>query len=193
RAFLVVFGKEFRENLRERRTLVSALILGPLLGPLLFAGGLSLRIERGAEQGERPITLAVVHGERAPNLLGFLRQYGVRVESVDYDPAAARAAVQAHRHELVLAVSADFAAHLAAGTPAAVLLYADSSDPSVSGTLAGVSALLERYGSLLARLRVVARGVDPLVLSPLAVQDIDVATPASRSVLAPGTLSYLVL
>ena len=47
RAILIVFGKEFRENLRERRTLVSALILGPLLGPLLFAGGLSLRIERG--------------------------------------------------------------------------------------------------------------------------------------------------
>jgi len=88
RAILTVFGKEFRENLRERRTLISALILGPLLGPLLFAGGLSLRIERGAEEGERPITLAVAHGERAPKLLGFLRQYGVRVESVDYDDAA---------------------------------------------------------------------------------------------------------
>ena len=100
RAILIVFGKEFRENLRERRTLVSALILGPLLGPLLFAGGLSLRIERGAEEGERPITLAVVHGERAPNLLGFLRQYGVRVESVDYDPAAARAAVRSEERRV---------------------------------------------------------------------------------------------
>ena len=55
-AILTVFGKEFRENLRERRTLISALILGPLLGPLLFAGGLSLRIERGAEEGELVIT-----------------------------------------------------------------------------------------------------------------------------------------
>ncbi|TLZ14994.1 MAG: ABC transporter permease [Gammaproteobacteria bacterium] len=193
RAILIVFGKEFRENLRERRTLVSALILGPLLGPLLFAGGLSLRIERGAEEGERPITLAVAHGERAPNLLGFLRQYGVRVESVDYDATAARAAVQAHRQDMVLAVSADFAAHLTGGTPAPILLYADSSDPGASGTLSRVTALLGQYASLLARLRVVARGVDPLVLSPLALQDIDVATPSSRSVLALGTLSYLVL
>jgi len=31
-AILTVFAKEFRENLRERRTLFSALILGPLLG-----------------------------------------------------------------------------------------------------------------------------------------------------------------
>ena len=32
-AILTVFVKEFRENLRERRTLFTALILGPLLGP----------------------------------------------------------------------------------------------------------------------------------------------------------------
>ena len=37
------------------------------------------------------------------------------------------------------------------------------------------------------------RGIDPLVLRPLAERDIDVSTPASRSVLSLGTLSYLVL
>jgi sodium transport system permease protein len=93
----------------------------------------------------------------------------------------------------VLIVSADFGAHLAAGTPAAVQLYADASDVAAAGAGARVGALLERYGALLARLRALARGIDPLVLSPLAVQDIDVSTPASRSVLALGTLSYLVL
>src|SRR6202047_3038968 len=180
-AILTVFGKEFRQKRRERRTLISARILGPLLGPLLFAGGLSLRIERGAEEGERPITLAVAHGERAPSLLGFLRQYGVRVESVDYDAAAARAAVQAHGHELVLAVSADFAAQLAAGRPAPILLYADSSALSAFGTVARVTALLGQYASLLARLRMLARGVDPLVLSPPGGEGIGVSPPGGRS------------
>jgi sodium transport system permease protein len=192
-ALLTVFAKEFRENLRERRTLISALVLGPLLGPLLFAGGLSLRIERGAAEGDRPITLAVAHGERAPNLLSFLREHGVEVRPVDYDAAAARAAVRAHRHELVLSVSADFARRLEGGTPAPVLLYADSSDLAVSGTRARITALLEQYASLLARLRALARGIDPLVLTTVAIQDIDVSTPSSRSVLALGTLSYLVL
>lgn len=192
-ALLTVFAKEFRENLRERRTLISALVVGPLLGPLLFAGALSLRIERGAAEGDRPVTLAVAHGERAPNLLSFLREHGVEVRPVDYEAAAARAAVRAHRHELVLSVSADFARRLEGGTPAPVLLYADSSDPSVSATRARVTALLEQYASRLARLRALARGIDPLVLTTVAIQDIDVSTPSSRSVLALGTLSYLVL
>src|SRR5215469_5680412 len=193
RAILTVFAKEFRENLRERRTLLTALLLGPLLGPLLFAGGLSLRLERGAEEGERPVALAVAHAERAPNLLAFLREHGVAVTPVDYDAAAARAAVRSTQHPLVLEVSADFAAHLAAGTPAPLLLYADSSDIAAAGDLARVRALIVQYGTLLRRLRIAARGIDPLVLTPLPVQDIDVATPATRSVLALGTLSYLVL
>ncbi len=37
------------------------------------------------------------------------------------------------------------------------------------------------------------RGIDPLVLSPIVIHDVDVSTPAGRSVIALGTLSYLVL
>ena len=59
-------------DLRERRTLFSALILGPLLGPLLFAGALSLQIERSASHADRAVQLALAHGERAPNLAGAL-------------------------------------------------------------------------------------------------------------------------
>jgi sodium transport system permease protein len=193
RAILIVFAKEFRENLRERRTLFSALILGPLLGPLLFAGALSLRLERGLEEGERPLALAVAHAERAPNLLAFLGQYGVAVTAVDYDAAAARAAVRSARQQLVLAVTADFDSRLAAGLPAPLLLYADSSDIAAAGEGARLRALIHEYALLVARLRIAARGIDPLLLAPIAVQDVDVATPATRSVLALGTLSYLVL
>ncbi len=38
-----------------------------------------------------------------------------------------------------------------------------------------------------------ARGMDPMVLAPVAVHDVDVSTPASRSVLALGTMSYIIL
>jgi sodium transport system permease protein len=118
RAIFTVFTKEFRENLRERRTLLSALILGPLLGPLLLAGGLSLRLERGAGEADRPLALAVAHGERAPNLLTFLREHGVAVTSVDYDADAARAAVRAGRVQQVMDLDEDFAGR--AGTAAAL-------------------------------------------------------------------------
>ncbi len=192
-AILSVFRKEFRENLRDRRTLISALIFGPLFGPLLFGAALSLSIERGTAEGDKPVTLTVSHAERAPNLLAHLHQYGVTVESVSYDDAAAREAVKEHRKPLVLLIPDDFGSRFQASQPARLLMYVDSSDANNNKDVSRIRLLLSQYGSLLARLRVMTRGVDPLVLSPIVIHDVDVSTPASRSVLALGTLSYLVL
>jgi sodium transport system permease protein len=192
-AILSVFRKEFRENLRDRRTLISALIFGPLFGPVLFGAALSLSIERGVSTADKPVTLTVSHAERAPNLLAHLKQYGITVETVSYDDTAARAAVKEHRKTFVLMVTDEFGSRIQTSQPAQLLLYVDSSDANNGKDVARVKALLSQYGQLVARLRVMTRGIDPLVLSPIVIHDVDVSTPAARSVLALGTLSYLVL
>jgi sodium transport system permease protein len=146
RAILTVFIKEFRENLRDRRTLLSALILGPLLGPMLFAVALSLSIERGAARNDRPVTLAVSHAERAPNLLAFLHQYGIDIQPMIVDDPGARSAIREHRQTQVLVISDDFGKQLAAGEPAPLVLYADSSDSTNARGISRVRVLLEQYG-----------------------------------------------
>lgn len=190
---LAVFAKEFRENLRERRTVIAALLFGPVFVPLLFAAMLSVMVERSASSGDAALELAVAHAERAPNLIAQLRAYGVHVAEVHEEDAGARAAVLSHRHPLVLLVPPQYATHLAASQPAPLMLYADSSDAAVQKDLARVRAVLARYNLVISRLRLMARGIDPLVLTAVAPQDVDVATPASRSVLLLGMLSYLVL
>ena len=44
---LLVFLKEFFENLRDRRTILAALVFGPVLGPLLLAALLQISVSRG--------------------------------------------------------------------------------------------------------------------------------------------------
>jgi sodium transport system permease protein len=192
-AILSVFRKEFRENLRDRRTLISALIFGPLFGPLLFGAALSVSIERGTSEADKPVTLTVSHAERAPDLLAHLRQHGVKIDAVSYDDATARQVVKDHRKTFVLSIPDDFGSRLQSSRPAQLLMYVDSSDANNNKDVSRIKNLLAQYGALLARLRVMVRGIDPLVLSPIFVHDVDVSTPASRSVLALGTLSYLML
>ena len=188
-----VFLKEFRENLRDRRTLTSALVLGPILGPLLFAAALLLMVERGASSDREPLALAVSHAERAPNLVSHLRQYGVSVEPVSYTDEEARAAVRERRHKIVLAIPEDFGARFTSAQPAPVLLYIDASDPFNDRDAGRARALIAQYNAIIGRLRLVARGMDPLVPEPVAIHDVDVSTPASRSAIALGALSYIVL
>lgn len=190
---LTVFAKEFRENLRDRRTLMAALVFGPLFGPLLFSAALFLMIQREAGSGDKPIEVAIAHAERAANLVSYLKQNGVRIDTAQYDDAGARAAIRARERKLILLVPQDYGSRFAASEPAPLLVYTDSSDMLNQSEHGRLTAILGQYGQTVARLRLVVRGVDPLILNPLAVQGIDVSTPASRSVVALGTLSYIVL
>ncbi len=193
RAILTVFSKEFRENLRDRRTLFTALVFGPLFAPLLFAAVLSLMIQRGDTQKDQPLSLAVSHSERAPNLVSQLVAYGVTVVPVSYEDAQARASVQRHEHKLILMVPEEYVTRFAAGQPAPLMLYSDASDNLAERDERRVKTILAQFSSTLVRLRMTARGLDPMMLAPIAVHDIDVSTPASRSVLALGTMSYFIL
>ncbi len=193
RAILTVFFKEFRENLRDRRTLFAALIFGPLFAPLLFSAAVGLVIQRGDAQSDAPLALAVSHVERAPNLVGHLVSYGLTVIPVQFDDSAARAAVRDRQHKVVLMIPENYAARFQAAEPAPLLLYSDASETTVERDLRRVRLIVAQYSSTIVRLRMVARGVDPLLLAPVGLQDVDVSTPASRSVLALGALSYIIL
>ena len=59
RALWTVFQKEVLENLRDRRTVRSAMVLGPLGATLLFALMMKLSIARGREHKDRTLQLAV--------------------------------------------------------------------------------------------------------------------------------------
>jgi sodium transport system permease protein len=188
-----VFLKELRENLRDRRTLISALIFGPLFGPVLVATALSLSIRSAGSQGEQPLRLTVAHAERAPNLVAFLREHDVRIRKVAEDQAAARRDVMAHRTEQVLLVPEDFGRRLEAGRPAPLQLFADESQTQSAQSVARIAGIVAQYGETIGRLRLIARGLDPLLTEPIVLHPIDLSTPAARSALVLGMLSYLVL
>ena len=192
RSIWLVFRKEFGETLRDRRSLFTTLVIGPLLMPALISGILSLAIRHSGAPSSRPIALAVAHGERAPRLMAFLRQYAVRIEALNIARREARARAE-RSHGLLLYVPRDFGARLAAGKPAALRLYADESNRAVQGKVGRLGALIGQYGGTIARLRLVARGLDPQLLTPIALHPIDVSTPQSRAALTLGMLSYAIL
>lgn len=192
-ALWVVLAKEARDNFRDRRTLFSALLFGPLFGPLLFTVLMTLSVERTVGDLDTPVALHVSGMELAPNLVQFLREQSVRISPGPATLEAARTAVANGTLDLVLVVPAEYPRELGAGQPAPLDLIWDSSNSRVARDAARIQALLQAYGSRLAALRLQARGVSPGTLLPIAVRAVDVSTPAGRSVLMLGMVTYLVL
>lgn len=193
RALLTVFAKEFLENLRDRRTLISALLFGPLFGPLLFGLMVSRMLNQSVVQSDEPLRLTLAGGEYAPGLTRYLRSQGAVLREARLSEKQALAAVRDGSAQVVLLVPKEFAARFSAAAPAPLLLIADSADSQTRKIADRARVLLGAYSSSIAQRRLQARGVDPLLTVPVAVNEVDVATPAGRAVMVLGFMTYFVL
>jgi sodium transport system permease protein len=193
RSAVVVWLKEMQENLRDRRTLLSALLFGPLFGPLMFAVMIGLLLEKTASEFDQKVALAVSGGARAPNLIHFLQENDVAVEHLQLDLGRARTAIRNGRHEAILLIPPEYPRRLEESLPAPLILVSDSADNRTGKYVARVRALLNAYGSQLASSRLLARGVNAEVMRPIAIDEVDVSTPAGRALLVLGLMTYFIL
>jgi len=190
RTLFTVFLKEVVDNLRDRRTLASALIMGPLFGPMLFAFVISLSIERSLDDIDRTMELPVIGAEHAPNLMRYLLSRNIEVTNGPADRAAAIEAVTLGTHDVIVIVPAKFGEQLADTIPAKIELISDQANTQADRDARRVRSALNSYSQALAAVRLVARGVSPMVLRPIDVDEIDVSTPSGRSAVLLGMMSY---
>jgi len=190
RTALIVFLKEIIDNLRDRRTLASALIMGPIFGPVLFAFVINLSIERSLEDVEHTLELPVIGKSHAPNLVRYLASQNIDVVEGPDERAAAIAAVKTGLHDIVLIIPPDFGEQLADTVPAKVELVSDQANTDADREARRVRNALYAYNRELASIRLSARGVNPMVLRPLNIDEIDVSTPSGRSAILLGMMSY---
>ena len=97
--------KELRDISRDRRTLVLALLLGPLLYPVLMLGIGTLAENRAKTQLDKVLEVPVVGAEHAPNLVAFLATRGIKAVAApkDLDAAISRQDV-----DVALAIDPDY-------------------------------------------------------------------------------------
>lgn len=190
RTIVTVFLKEFIENLRDRRTLASALLMGPIFGPVLFAFVINLSIERSLEDVERTLELPVIGQDHAPNLVRYLASRNIDVTAGPADRAAAIEAVTTGTHDIVLIIPLTFGEQLADGVPAKLELVSDQANTDADREARRTRNALYAYSQELAGIRLSARGVNPMVLRPFNIDEIDVSTPSGRSAMLLGMMSY---
>jgi sodium transport system permease protein len=190
RTLITVFIKEVIDNVRDRRTLASALIMGPLFGPMLFAFVINLSIERSLDDIDRSVELPVIGAERAPNLMRYLRSHNIAIVTGPADREAAIAAVTNGELDVVVIVAEEFAEQLADTIPARIELLSDQANTQAERDARRVRGALNSYGQELATIRLLARGVNPMALRPISIDEIDVSTPSGRSAILLGMMSY---
>jgi sodium transport system permease protein len=185
-----VWFKELRESLRDRRTLLNALLIGPFLGPALFVLLTKLAVGRQQEQAEKPLPVVVIGAQYAPNMVSALKQLGLEVEPAVADPAGA---VRARRIDLALRIPAAFAGQWRSGESVEIELFYDSSRQDAAQQAQRLRAMLQTYIQQTAGLRLLARGLPTTLLRPIGIAERDQATPQARGALLFAMLPYFLI
>jgi sodium transport system permease protein len=186
---LTVLFKELRELSRDRRTLMLALLFSPLLGPILMIGMQQMGESKAKSEMEKPLAVAIVGAERAPNLVAWLAGQGIARKRVA-DPDAA---IRAQDEDVYIRIDDKYAENWKNGQPALVEVVSDSTRQDAAIPVRRVQAALRLYSQQVGALRLLARGINPGVASPLAVADKDLSLPEARKSLATFLIPYLLL
>lgn len=184
---LTVWWKEVRENLRDKRTVFSALVYGPLIGPILFVVMINVMVNQQMAKAEGPLSVPVIGAEHAPNLVDALKRQGLVPLAPIADPDAA---VRERDTDVVLRIPADFGAAWSRGEPAQVEVIYDASQLGSGTPTKRLEGMLKRYGQQQGVLRLLARGLSPSIASPLVVSERDQSTPQSRAGMMLSILPY---
>jgi sodium transport system permease protein len=173
---LVVCRKELKDWSRDRRSIIT-LLVSSLLAPGLV-GVMFTQLANRQRQVE-DVTIPVVGAANAPALAAWLRQQaGVTITE---GPADAEEAVRTRAEDVVVVIADDFASDFTASRPAQVRIVADSSNQDARPKIQRVRTLFQGYSNQIGSLRLMARGVSPVVASPLQIEDVEVSSAQQRA------------
>ena len=190
---LTVCRKELLETLRERRTVLS-LVFGALFGPVIFTAMMNLVVSRNLTSLDEVLEVPILGAEHAPNLVAYLRARSIEPVEHDVDDVAEAARLVGRgTYDVVLVIEDSFAKDFGTDRAARIELVVDRSKSRAASRVGRVRGAVDAYSQQIGVLRLVASGADPSLLRPVVVDELDVSTPASRSALMLGMLTYFLL
>ncbi len=193
-AFVTILAKECIDNIRDRRTLISTFSLA-LLGPIILVGLMSFILDRALGEQDDATAFSLVGANNAPGLVGWLRQQNYEIRDIeliaDTDP---RTLVTSGDNDVVLIIPSNYAERFAAGQMTTFTIVYDSSElGSASRRANQLERVLNNYSRTIGVLRLQLRGIDPQLIQPILVNELDVASSAERALAILSMVPYFIL
>ncbi|MCF6225382.1 MAG: ABC transporter permease [Xanthomonadales bacterium] len=190
-AFKTVWFKEIKENLRDKRSMASSIVMGSIFGPLLMLGLMNLIVKMQQDKAEEQMEVPIINIEHANNFQKFLISSDVKILSISKDPAQA---IRDQDHDLVLVIDESFSESFNSGKPAKIKLYYDDSAKGVAKVSVNrIKRLVGAYSSGVGKMRLQLRGIPPNLIEAVVIEDHDISTTQSRGAMLLSVLPYFLI
>ncbi|MCA3219745.1 MAG: ABC transporter permease [Burkholderiales bacterium] len=176
RAGWVVFLKELKDAVRDRRSWIVALAISMFSGPVLFT--IMSSFIAGLEERAAAREVFVHEPQRAPTLVNFLERAGATVKPAppDYLEQLRSGKLQ----NAVIVAPTDFESQFDTGDSVTVDVLFDDSHERAQPMVRTTTGLLRAFNREVGMQRLIARGVSPQLLTPVELEEQNLAPAQSR-------------
>lgn len=188
----VVYRKELLDSLRDRRALISAIVVPLVVIPLLLLGmgGLTMKLTERAREDVHDVM--VLGEEHAPDLVEALEELEtIRLveETENFAELIAAKELQA-----AVRVPEDLEQRIERGETAEITIYTYTGEGRSSAAAGRVEQVLQALEREIVRERLAARGLEESVLEPFQLDRRNVAPPEKvTGALLGGLLPYILI
>lgn len=188
----VVYRKELREALRDRRTLISSLLVPLLLFPILTAGFGAVAVQMiERAKGETP-RVVLLGGEDSPHVMEQLRN----MKNIRIVPAASdwKRQIVDKQVRAAVEIPPSFEAEIAEQKPGVVKIYIYKNEMKSELAAARLEKALKQYNESIVSERLEANHLAASLLSPFDIKQENVA-PEEKvwGELLGGMIGYMVV
>src|SRR6266436_8735311 len=188
----IVYRKEFTEWVRDRRTLISTVLVPLFFFPIIMVGFTALAVVMVDKAQKETPKVMVLGGEDSPQLLAELR----KAESLKIAAFSANWKEQISDKEIRAAVEIPqgFQAALEKSETKTVRIYFYEGETKSSFGADHIQKFLKDYREQVVKERLAAKNVPPSVLTPFEIHQENVAPPEKVSgATVGGFIGYMVV
>jgi len=188
----IVYRKELTEALRDRRTLISTIIVPLFLFPILSVGFGTLAVELVGKAKEETPKVMILGGEDSPQVLEGIK----KLDKIEVVPTKSNWKDQIIEKEVRAAVEipADFQANIESQKSSSVNIYDYEGELKSEFATEKIDTYLKDYRDTVVKSRLAAKNLPVSVLTPFEVKKENVAPPEKVSGAAfGGIIGYMVI
>lgn len=188
----IVYRKEFTEWVRDRRTLISTVLVPLFFFPIIMVGFTTLAVVLVGKAKEETPKIMILGGEDSPEVLSGLR----KVKSLEIAPYRVNWKEQISDKEIRAAVEipSGFQAALEKGEAKIVKIYYYEGEMKSSFGVDRIQEFLKDYRDQVVKDRLATKNVPASVLTPFEIHQENVAPPEKVSgATIGGFIGYMVV
>lgn len=189
---LVVYRKELRDMLRDKRTIRSMIIIPVIAFPLLY-GGIIYLVTNIMGKAEREISTVMVEGgQDSPKITAALHDFSqVSIEAYQSD---AKQEVDDKKIRALVVIPNGFDAAISSGKNEKVSIDYYEGDEKSEIAKDHLQKFFDDYRTQVARAAIEAHGLSPTLLEPFSVDASNVAPPTKvGAAMLGGWIPYLII